>query len=46
MLRKTGGVRFWGGGSVIQMNSKGETFQVGLQEEKIIRQVKRDKFEE
>jgi hypothetical protein len=32
---------FWGGGSVIQVNSKGTTLQVGLKEEKkIIWQVK------
>ena len=34
------GVRFWDGGSVIQMSSKGKTSEVEFQEEKIIRQVK------
>jgi len=39
-MRKTKG-GFWGGGSVIQVNSIGTTFQVGLKEEKkIIWQVK------
>jgi hypothetical protein len=43
----TGGGRFWGGGRVIQVDSKGTTFQAELKKEKkIIWQVKWNKFEE
>ena len=46
-LRKSGGGRFWSGGRVIRVDSRGTTFQVGHKEEnKIIRQVKLNKSEE
>jgi len=46
-LRKTGRCRFWSGGRVIHVDSRGATFQVGIKEEnKIIQQVKCDKSEE